>query len=204
LIFSEIDDVVYGFERQNAALFLEVDSLISSNSTKESIFLQFPNVSLDILERIYTLAACDSNQKKESYTPKLDIKKYTDNKKASEALNFVLRFVQKAFQYERDDEQFGREKVMFAEETLYYDKSDCEDRAVLYARLVKDLFGISVVGVKYKDHMSTALHVPLQGDSVKVAGQRYVIADATYINASLGQNVPKYKSIIPDSFIYVK
>jgi len=134
----------------------------------------------------------------------MDIKKYTDNKKASEALNFVLRFVQKAFQYERDDEQFGREKVMFAEETLYYDKSDCEDRAVLYARLVKDLFGISVVGVKYKDHMSTALHVPLQGDSVKVAGQRYVIADATYINASLGQNVPKYKSIIPDSFIYVK
>jgi len=134
----------------------------------------------------------------------MDIKKYTDGKKASEALNFVLRFVQKAFGYERDDEQFGREKVMFAQETLYYDKSDCEDRAVLYARLVKDLFGISVVGVKYKDHMSTALHVPLQGDSVKVAGQRYVIADATYINASLGQNIPKYKSIIPDSFIYVK
>ena len=134
----------------------------------------------------------------------MDIKKYTDGKKASEALNFVLRFVQKAFGYQRDDEQFGREKVMFAQETLYYDKSDCEDRAVLYARLVKDLFGISVVGVKYKDHMSTALHVPLQGDSVKVAGQRYVIADATYINASLGQNIPKYKSIIPDSFIYVK
>lgn len=134
----------------------------------------------------------------------IDIKKYTENKKASEALNFVLRFVQKAFKYERDDEQFGREKVMFAQETLYYDKSDCEDRAVLYARLIKDLFGISVVGVKYKDHMSTALHVPMGGDSVRVNGQRYVIADATYINASLGQNVPKYKSVIPDSFIYVK
>jgi len=69
--------VVYGFERQNAALFLEVDSLISSNITKENIFLQFPNISLDILERIYTLATCDPNQKKESYTQKLDIKKYT-------------------------------------------------------------------------------------------------------------------------------
>lgn len=133
-----------------------------------------------------------------------DIKKYTDNKKASEALNFVLHFVQNAFKYERDNEQFGREKVMFAQETLYYDKSDCEDRAVLYARLVKELFGISVVGVKYKDHMSTALHVPMQGDSVKVTGQRYVLADPTYINASLGQSIPKYKSIIPDSFIHVK
>ena len=133
-----------------------------------------------------------------------DIKQYTDHKKASAALNFVLRFVQKAFKYERDDTQFGREKVMFAEETLYYDKSDCEDRAVLYARLVKDLFGISVVGVKYKDHMSTALHVPMRGESVKVAGQRYVLADPTYVNASLGQSIPKYKSIIPDSFVYVK
>jgi len=133
-----------------------------------------------------------------------DIKQYTENKKASEALNFVLRFVQKAFKYERDDEQFGKEKVMFAEETLYYSKSDCEDRAVLYARLVKDLFGIGVVGVKYKNHMSTALHVPMRGASVEAGGQRYVIADPTYINASLGQSIPKYKSIIPDSFIYVK
>jgi len=133
-----------------------------------------------------------------------DIKHYTDNKKASEALNFILRFVQKAFKYERDNEQFGREKVMFAEETLCYDKSDCEDRAVLYARLVKDLFGIGVVGVKYKDHMSTALHVPMRGDSVKVSGQRYVLADPTYVNASLGQSIPKYKSVIPESFVYVK
>ncbi len=133
-----------------------------------------------------------------------DIKKYTDNKKASAALNFVLHFVQKAFKYERDNEHFGREKVMFAQETLYYDKSDCEDRAVLYARLVKDLFGISVVGVKYKNHMSTALHVPMRGDSVKVSGKRYVLADPTYVNASLGQSIPKYKSIMPDSFVFVK
>lgn len=132
------------------------------------------------------------------------IKRYTDNKKASEALNFILRFVQKSFQYERDDEQFGREKVMFAQEALCYNKSDCDDRAVLYARLVKDLFGISVVGVKYKDHMSTALYVPMRGDSVKVGQKRYVLADPTYINASLGQSIPKYRSIMPDSFVYVK
>ena len=133
-----------------------------------------------------------------------NMKQYTEKKKASEALNFVLHFVQKAFKYERDQEQFGREKVMFAEETLFYNNSDCEDRAVLYARLVKDLFGIGVVGVKYKDHMSAALHVPMRGDSVKVSGQRYLLADPTYINASLGQSIPKYKSIIPESFVYVK
>jgi hypothetical protein len=132
-----------------------------------------------------------------------NLKKYIKKKKASEALNFVLHFVQKAFVYERDETQFHREKVMFAEETLYYAKSDCEDRAVLYARLVKDLFGIGVVGVKYQNHMSTALKIPLQGDSVRVASQKYVIADPTYINASVGQNIAKYKSVVPENFIHV-
>jgi ribosomal protein L31E len=133
-----------------------------------------------------------------------DIKKYIDGKKSSVAINFVLNFVQKAFKYERDEEQFGREKVMFADETLYYDKSDCEDRAILFAHLVKELFGIGVVGVKYKDHMSTALNIPMDGDSVKVAGKKFVIADPTYINANIGQSMPQYRSKIPQSFIVMK
>ena len=130
-----------------------------------------------------------------------DIKKYTDGKKMSEAMNIVLRFVQKAFKYERDDDQFGHEKVMFAEETLVYKASDCEDRAVLFAYLVKQLFGVRVVGVKYSDHMSTALYIPLKGDSIRVGSRRYVMADPTYINANIGQEIPKYRNIQPESFI---
>jgi len=133
-----------------------------------------------------------------------DIKKYIDGKHASEGINFVLNFVQKAFVYEIDDLQFGREKVMFAEETLYYKKSDCEDRAILFSYLVKKLFGISVIGVKYKDHMATALYIPMKGDSVKDGKRRYVIADPTFVNANLGQSMPKYKSIRPESFIKVE
>lgn len=132
------------------------------------------------------------------------LKKHIDGKRASDALNFVLHFVQNSFGYERDQQQFSREKVMFAQETLFYNKSDCEDRAVLFSYLVKELFGISVIGVKYKDHMTTALHVPMQGDSVKRGSRRFVIADPTYINASVGQSMPKYKPIRPESFIIVK
>jgi hypothetical protein len=133
-----------------------------------------------------------------------DIKKYIDGKKSSVAINFVLNFVQKAFIYERDQEQFSREKVMFADETLYYLKSDCEDRAILFAHLVKRLFGITVIGVKYKDHMATALYIPMKGDSVKAGLRRFVIADPTYINANIGESMPKYRSKIPESFIVVK
>lgn len=132
------------------------------------------------------------------------LKKEIDGKKASEAMNFVLSFVQKSFKYELDNIQFGREKVMFAQETLYYDKSDCEDRAVLYAYLIKELFHIPVVGVKYKDHMATALYVPMEGDSVKKGRRKFVIADPTYINANIGMSMPKYKSIKPVSYIVVK
>jgi len=132
-----------------------------------------------------------------------ELKKIVDGKKASEAMNIVLRFVQNAFEYQRDDEQFGREKVMFAQETLYYDKSDCEDRSTLFASLIKELFGVGVVGIKYKDHIATALQIPLGGDKVTINQKEFVVADPTYINANIGQSMPQYKSIRPESFVVV-
>jgi len=132
------------------------------------------------------------------------LKKHLDGKKASVAINFVLNFVQKAFVYQVDEKQFGREKVMFANETLYYDKSDCEDRAILFSYLVKELFHINVIGVKYKDHMATALYIPMKGDSVRSGNKKFIIADPTYINANIGQSMPRYKSKIPKSFIFVR
>ncbi len=132
------------------------------------------------------------------------LKKYIDGQRASDAMNFVLSFVQHAFAYQTDDQQFKREKPMFAEETLYYNASDCEDRAALYGFLMKKLFNANIVGVKYSDHMATAIHVPLAGDSVNVLGERFVVADPTYINATVGQAMPQYKSVIPESFIVVK
>jgi len=133
-----------------------------------------------------------------------DIKKYVDGMSASEAMNFVLHFVQKSFIYETDEEQFSREKVMFAAETLYYDKSDCEDRATLYSYLVKELFGVSVLGIKYEDHMATALYIPMSGDSIEANKKKYIVADPTYINSNIGQSMPKYRFINPESFVVVK
>ena len=132
------------------------------------------------------------------------LKKYLDGKKASDAMNFVLNFVQKSFKYERDNQQFGREKVMFAEETLYFDKSDCEDRAILFSYLIKELFHVPVIGVKYSDHMATALYIPIKGDKVIVNNRKFVIADPTFINANIGMSMPKYRSKKPQSYIVVK
>lgn len=132
------------------------------------------------------------------------LRKHINGKKSSTAINFVLHFVQNAFKYEVDASQFGREKVMFAQETLYYNKSDCEDRAILFSNLIKSMFNIGVVGVKYSDHMATALYVPILGDTVKVRTKKYVIADPTYINASVGQSMRKYKLKRPKKFIFLR
>jgi hypothetical protein len=129
---------------------------------------------------------------------------YLNGKHASEAMNFVLAFVQNAFKYETDKAQFGREKPMFAEETLYYPGSDCEDRSVLYAYLMSKFFGVGVMGVKYANHMATALQIPMQGESFTVDGNRYVIADPTYKNANIGEGMPRYQGVAPSEFIPVQ
>lgn len=147
------------------------------------------------------------NSKLEDITKKSlfdSLSKEINTLSSSEAINFLLSFVQNSFIYELDDVQFGREKPMFAEETLYYQKSDCEDRAVLFAYLVKNLLNIDVVGLRYGDHMATALNIPFDGDSVFINKKEYVIADPTYKNAKVGQSMPSYIAIKPKSYIIVK
>ena len=178
--------------------FQDYGKVYSASYSYNKNIIEFMNSYPQVDYKVYFNAPMELTTYKELAQ---DIKKYTDGKKMSEAMNIVLRFVQKAFKYERDDDQFGHEKVMFAEETLVYRASDCEDRAILFAYLVKNLFGVRVVGVKYSDHMSTALYIPLQGDSVKVGSRRYVMADPTYINANIGQEIPKYRDVQPESFI---
>ncbi|WP_304546374.1 hypothetical protein [Sulfurimonas microaerophilic] len=190
---ENIKDKTLSFQNQGETI--SVDLKINKNLI--DFMATYPQVDYDV----YFNAALDNTLYNELAQ---ELRKKINGKKASYGLNFVLHFVQKSFQYQRDDEQFGKDKVMFAEETLFYDRSDCEDRAILYAKLVKKLFNYSVVGVKYKDHMSTALAVPINGDSVKVGSKRYVVADPTYINANMGNSMPKYKNIQPESFIRLK
>ena len=115
-------------------------------------------------------------------------------KSQSEALDIILAFVQKAFKYRVDKDQFDKEKVMFASETIFYPYSDCEDRAILFAHMVKLLLGMDVIGVKYPNHMATAVHIQekVKGEYISFNNKSYIIADPTYINANLGLSMPKY------------
>lgn len=116
-----------------------------------------------------------------------------------EQVELLLRFTQTAFAYQTNEQQFGRDKPFFPDETLYYPASDCKGRSVFFAALVRDLLGLEVVGLDYPDHIATAVRLPAaeRGDAVTWRGARYVVADPTYINASVGMTMPKYVNVPP-------
>jgi len=115
------------------------------------------------------------------------------------AVNFLLRFVQTSLKYETDDQQFGEENYLFPEETLFYPYSDCEDRAILFAWLVKSLLDLDVVGLDYPGHVAAAVKFsePVVGDGLNYKGSRYVVTDPTYINANAGMTMPDFKQHRP-------
>ncbi len=121
-----------------------------------------------------------------------------------QAVNFLLRFVQTALKYETDEQQFGEENYLFPEETLFYPYSDCEDRAVLFAWLVRSLLKLQVIGLDYPGHVATAVHFnqPVAGDAVEYQGKRFVVADPTYINANAGMTMPDFKRYKPTVINY--
>lgn len=122
---------------------------------------------------------------------------YVKGKGEVEATNLLINFVQTAFQYERDEQQFGYEKPFFVEELFYYPYSDCEDRAVLFAYLVEKLIGLDVVFLDYPDHIATAVRFNenVDGDYLMVGGQKYTVCDPTYIGASIGMTMPQFKNV---------
>lgn len=129
-----------------------------------------------------------------------ELKKYTATMNEEEAVNFLLAFVQKAFAYKTDDAQFGRERYFFVEESLHFPYNDCEDRAVLLAWLVRELVGIKVIGLLYPGHMSTAValkQTKAEFSTVNYQGKQFVIADPTYIGASVGMAMPSYQKLKP-------
>ncbi len=112
--------------------------------------------------------------------------------KEHEAVGILLNWVQTAFEYGYDDKIWGGDRAFFAQETLYYPYCDCEDRAILFSRLVRDLLGLDVVLLYYPGHLATAVafNGNVNGDYLTYKNRKYVVCDPTYINAGVGRTMP--------------
>ena len=143
---------------------------------------------------IYANTPLSTETKKTLYPA---LRKSLQGKTKQESAEMLLNFVQTSLVYEYDDKVWGGDRAFFAEETLYYPYADCEDRAILYSRLVRDLLGIKAVLIYYPGHLATAINLEgynQRGDYIEVRGERYYIADPTYINAPIGLQMPQLKN----------
>ena len=106
---------------------------------------------------------------------------------------------QTAFEYKVDAEQFGREKPFFPDEILFYPYSNCKDRAIFFAYLVRNILNYKVIGLYYPDHVATAVMFQgdIPGDAVIVQSKKFIICDPTYINANIGMCMPNFKNVTP-------
>jgi len=164
---------------------------IKYNAHLVPYFATYPQLDL----KHYFAAGMPSDTRYQLLT---QLKPLVEGKSEKEAVNLLLRFVQKAFEYKTDDDQFNQENYLFPLETLHYPYSDCEDRSALFAWLTNSLLGLDTIILMYPGHVATAVAMTTAtGDTHTYQGKRYSVADPTYINANVGMTMPSYRGKSP-------
>jgi len=180
--------------RLTAKHYSQISATVSTNRNLIDFYDDYP---LSDAWNIYAQASLSTPVKEQLYPV---LRKAIAGKDKATAANILIDWVQTAFAYKTDDEQFGQERPLFADETLCYPYSDCEDRAILYSVLVRDLLGLDVVLLHYPEHLATAVHFEdeVTGDHLILDGRKYLVCDPTYIGASIGETMPQYKQAMAE------
>lgn len=112
-------------------------------------------------------------------------------KSQQEGTESILNWIQTAFKYEYDKDVWGHDRAFFAEESLYYPSCDCEDRSILFTRLVRDILGLKCILVHYPGHLASGVCFTekVEGDYIDVEDNRYTICDPTFIIVDGNHNI---------------
>lgn len=116
-----------------------------------------------------------------------------------EAVNTLLGFFH-ALPYATDQQRHGFEKPYFLEETLYYDKCDCEDRAIMFTWLLWNALGLPNHLIAYPGHESAAVRLhsaPERQAGYSWGNATYWSADPTFVGAEVGDVMPVYSTTVP-------
>lgn len=163
---------------------------VAPNTNLMDFYTEYPHSNWNY----YSQASLSSSVKRDLYPILISI---LEGETQMEAANILLNFVQTSFEYKTDEEQFGYERILFGDELFYYAYSDCEDRAVLFSILVRELLNLDVVLLHYPGHLATAVRFTeeVKGNYVIVDNQVYVLCDPTYINSNVGDVMPQFTNV---------
>jgi len=100
--------------------------------------------------------------------------------KQKKGVDYLMRFTRYAFLYQDDEKIFGKEKRYSAEQTLFAQYSDCDDRAALFFYLVKEIYNLPMIALLYPTHitMAVAFDKPV-GTPIIYEGKKYSVCEPT-------------------------
>lgn len=170
---------------------------IKLNPEVETIFRNYPGVDFGTYFNIPL--------SKETYSSLIPLlKRNTQGMSQKKGVDYLMQFTRYAFLYENDDENFGREKRLSAEETLFSNYSDCDDRAALFFYLVKEIYNLPMIAVLYPTHITMAVRFDKPvGKSIVYKGKQYSFCEPTpqKENLHLGQISTRLKNT-PYEIVY--
>ncbi len=125
-----------------------------------------------------------------------------------QAVAFLHAFVLNGFAYKDDAETKRGQHISSIHETLVSEYSDCEDRSILLAALIRGVLGFEVVALEFPNHITLAVHFPdfvpnEQDEAYTYNGKRYLSADPSCFGA-LGNVNPDFKGKEPIRVIRVE
>ena len=108
------------------------------------------------------------------------LKNHVKGMNQKRGIDYLMRFTRYAFLYESDQDNFGKEKHMCPEQTLFYQYSDCDDRAALFFYLVKEIYNLPMIALLYPQHVLLAIKLdhPI-GKTVLYNNIKYSVCDPT-------------------------
>lgn len=108
------------------------------------------------------------------------IRETLQDKPLREKIRLLVSFTRSAFSYAEDEQQFGGNKPMTAEETLLYPASDCEDRVALFFQLARQLIRAPMIVIAWPDHLSIGIASPeIGGEYIFWEEEKFYICDPT-------------------------
>ncbi|TDQ07448.1 hypothetical protein [Pedobacter metabolipauper] len=170
---------------------------IKLNPEVERLFANYPGVDFGYYFNIPL--------SKETYGSLIPmLKKNLKGMKQKKGIDYLMRFTRYAFLYESDDKNFGKEKRLSPEETLFSEYSDCDDRAALFFYLVKEIYNLPMIAMLYPTHITMAVQFDKPvGQPIVYKGKTYSICEPTpqSENLSIGQLSANLKNI-PYQVVY--
>jgi hypothetical protein len=146
---------------------------VKLNPEVENIFKNYPGVDFESYFNIPL-----SHETYYSLIPIL--KKNISGMNQKNGVDYLMRFTRYAFLYQTDENNFGKEKRLSPEQTLFSKYSDCDDRAALFFYLVKEIYNLPMIALLYPTHISMAVQFDkLQGKSIIYKGQKYLVCEPT-------------------------